>query len=90
MFPSSCFVYTAQFFQAHPASLTTPRTVVDFDDATASYKLSEIESLITGADAWDTEVFVLSITGVFRGGKSFLLGLFQTYLDYICKVGGNI
>ena len=68
------------------ASLTEPKMVVDFEGENAIYKTQTLEDLIYAAEAEDTQVYIISITGVFRTGKSFFLSLFKTYLDYICEV----
>ena len=68
------------------ASLTKLQLVVDFDGEKPIYMTQTLEDLIYAAEAEDTQVYIISITGVFRTGKSFFLCLFKTYLDYICVV----
>ena len=48
-----------------------------------------LQDLITKSDVKNTPVFVISITGVKRPGKSFLASLLITYLDYYVKVSSN-
>ena len=64
--------------------------VVNFDGENAIYKTKTLEDLICAAEAEDTQVYIISITGVYRTGKSFFLSLFKTYLDYVCEVNITI
>jgi len=51
------------------------------------FQIQEVEALINADDAIrEKKFFLVSITGVYRSGKSFLLNLMQTYLDYYQKV----
>jgi len=55
------------------------------------FQVQELESLINADEAIKKKKFFLvSITGVYRSGKSFLLNLMQTYLDYYQKVSNSI
>ena len=45
------------------------------------------EGVINNGGAEGLPVFIVSITGVLRSGKSFLLNLMKLYLDYYEKVG---
>ncbi|KAF6028112.1 ATL1 [Bugula neritina] len=50
------------------------------------FQVQEVERLINADDAIrEKKFFLVSITGVYRSGKSFLLNLMQTYLDYYQK-----
>ena len=60
--------------------------IVDFENGNDMYKYEELEKLICGAEAKEGKVFVVSVTGEFRTGKSFFLGLLKTYLDYVFEV----
>ncbi|KAF6028111.1 hypothetical protein EB796_013571 [Bugula neritina] len=54
------------------------------------FQIQEVEALINADDAIrEKKFFLVSITGVYRSGKSFLLNLMQTYLDYYQKVSIN-
>jgi len=51
------------------------------------FYVEEVEALINADDAIrEKKFFLVSITGVYRSGKSFLLNLMQTYLDYSFNV----
>jgi len=51
------------------------------------FRVQELEALINADEAIrEKKFFLVSITGVYRSGKSFLLNLMQTYLDYYQKV----
>ena len=68
------------------ALLSEPQMVIEFDGEQPIYKTQTLEKLIYNAGAEESQVYIISITGVFRTGKSFFLSLFKTYLDYICEV----
>ncbi|KAF6034850.1 ATL3 [Bugula neritina] len=54
------------------------------------FYVEEVEALIKADDAIrEKKFFLVSITGVYRSGKSFLLNLMQTYLDYYQKNGND-
>jgi len=47
------------------------------------FHVEEVERLINANVAFrEKKFFLVSITGVYRSGKSFLLNLMQTYLDH--------
>jgi len=55
------------------------------------FQIQEVERLINADEAIkEKKFFLVSITGVYRSGKSFLLNLMQTYLDYFHKVSNSI
>ena len=54
----------------------------DIDKERPQFDLPAFDSVIQQADAEDRPVFVVSITGVLRSGKSFILNLMKIYLDY--------
>ena len=60
--------------------------IVDLEKSEVKYKYEELEKLINFADAKEVKVFVVGVTGVFRSGKSFFLGLLKTYLDHVTVV----
>lgn len=49
----------------------------------ATFDAEKLLKLLGGCE--DLPVIVVSITGVFRSGKSFLLNLLVTYLEYVSK-----
>ncbi|KAF6034849.1 ATL1 [Bugula neritina] len=54
------------------------------------FRVQELEALINADEAIrEKKFFLVSITGVYRSGKSFLLNLMQTYLDYYQKNGSD-
>ena len=65
---------------------TKPELVAKFDEDRTKLKANVLEEMIKNAKAKDKQVVVISITGVFRSGKSFLLNLLETYLEYYSKV----
>jgi len=69
--------------------LTNKKDIVEKD--IPKFRVQEIETLINAGFAFRRKKFFLvSITGVYRSGKSFLLNLMQTYLDHYQKVSNSI
>ena len=58
----------------------------DIDKEHPTFDTKAFNSIIKKGKAEDLPVFVVSITGVLRSGKSFLLNLMKIYLDYYIKV----
>ena len=65
---------------------TKPELIATFDDGRPKLRVHVLEDMIKKAKAKDKQVVVISITGVFRSGKSFFLNLLETYLEYSSKV----
>ena len=65
---------------------TKPELIATFDNDQPKLKVHVLEEMIEKAKAKDKQVVVISITGVFRSGKSFLLNLLEIYLEYYYKV----
>ena len=63
--------------------------VVTFNQDRLKLKSDVLEKMISKAKATNEEVAVISITGLYRSGKSFLLNLFQIYLEYHSEVNAN-
>ena len=59
----------------------------DIDKKPPTFLLPVFERVITEGDATEHPIFIVSITGVLRSGKSFLLHLMKLYLDYYIAVG---
>ena len=60
--------------------------VVKFHNGQMDIDCNVLETMIYQAGAMGKEVFIVSITGISRSGKSFLLGLLQIYLMSYSKV----
>ena len=70
------------------AAFPSTRQLVDFksgDDDVEEAKFFDDELRRTLCECMDTPVMVVSVTGVFRSGKSFLLNLMVTYLRHLSK-----
>ena len=65
---------------------TKPELIATFDNDRPKLRVHVLEEMIKKAKAKDKQVVVIGITGVFRSGKSFLLNLLETYLEYYSKV----
>ena len=65
---------------------TKPELIATFENDRSKLRVHVLEDMIKKAKAKDKQVVVISITGVFRSGKSFLLNLLETYLEYYSKV----
>ena len=65
---------------------TKPELIATFENDRSKLRVHVLEEMIKKAKAKDKQVVVISITGVFRSGKSFLLNLLETYLEYYSKV----
>lgn len=63
-----------------------PTAIIKFPDdveaGTPEFLVKEFKNVIDRGNAQDIPVFIVSITGVLRSGKSFILNLMKTYLDY--------
>ena len=65
---------------------TKPELIATFDNDQPKLRVHVLEEMIKNAKAKDKHVVIISITGVFESGKSFLLNLLETYLEYYSKV----
>ena len=65
---------------------TIPRQIIEFENGVPKFKNQVLKEIIEEAEAEDTQVFVIAVTGTARCGKSFLINVLQTYLDYYAKV----
>ncbi|KAF6033677.1 hypothetical protein EB796_008013 [Bugula neritina] len=54
----------------------------DIENGAPTFLLKRFRSILEKQGAKKLPVFIISITGVFRSGKSFLLNLMKTYLEY--------
>ena len=74
-------------------SSAKPERIIDIplkiDKEPLKFDVSVFESVIKKIKPKDLPVFVVSITGVMRSGKSFLLNLMKLYLDYYEGVSIN-
>ena len=61
--------------------------IVDFDGTQPIFETETLEALLKTVA--ENQVFVISIIGPYRTGKSFLLDLLKSYLDYIAQVNLN-
>ena len=63
-----------------------PERIIDIphriDSEPLKFDVSVFEAVIRKIKPKDLQVFVVSITGVMRSGKSFLLKMMKLYLDY--------
>ncbi|KAF6033813.1 hypothetical protein EB796_007879 [Bugula neritina] len=76
--------------EAIPADQLTNKDDIGEGD-TPIFQVKEVEALINANDEIkEKKFFLVSITGVYRSGKSFLLNLMQTYLDHYQKNGNDI
>ena len=68
--------------------MARPEKIVDIpvhsDGSSVEFDVSVFESVIKQVK--DLPVFVVSITGVMRSGKSFLFNMMKLYLEYYIKV----
>ena len=64
--------------------------VVTFNKGRLKLSSDVLKEMIINAEAMEEEVFIIGITGIYRSGKSFLLNLFQIYLEYFFKVNASL
>ena len=81
MLKQPLFVNCSAFRTLHPVR------ILDFDGCQPIFESDKLAELLAGVT--DTNVFVISITGAYRTGKSFLLNLLKCYLDYFTQVSLN-
>lgn len=55
----------------------------------ATFFVQQLADILKNGDAENLPVYIVSITGVFRSGKSFAVNLMKTYLDYYIKVNNR-
>ena len=53
------------------------------DNSLAKFNVGKLEAIMKGVE--DYPALVVSITGVYRSGKSFLINLMITYLRYLSE-----
>ena len=66
--------------------------IVDLDTASGrpSLNLSTVKRIINSRGTQELPTIIVSIGGVARSGKSFLLNLMVNYLQYVEKVGVTV
>jgi len=86
------FMYNITQPKAEPSLLISLPNKDDIGEGdTPIFQVKEVERLINANDEIkEKKFFLVSITGVYRSGKSFLLNLMQTYLDHYQKVSNSI
>ena len=63
--------------------------MIELRGGTPTYQVDALKSMIKKADLDFKNVYVIAISGVYRSGKSFLLNLLYTYIEYYIKVNGT-
>jgi len=86
------FMYNIIQPKAEPSLLIRLPNKEDIEEGDPPiFYVEEVEKLINANEAIrEKKFFLVSITGVYRSGKSFLLNLMQTYLNYLQKVSNSI
>ena len=60
--------------------------MIELDGDEPKFKIDVLQQMIEEAGIKHKNVYVIAVSGVYRAGKSFLLYLLYTYLEYYTQV----
>ena len=60
--------------------------MIELDGDEPKFKIDVLQQMIEEAGIKHKNVYVIAVSGVYRSGKSFLLYLLYTYLEYYTQV----
>ena len=67
-------------------SFQAPQPVIQLSGDKPKFEIDVLQRMIDEAKVNHKDVYVIAISGVYRSGKTFLLNLLYTYLEYYRKV----